>query len=161
MYTRIHFVGSGSRERYAWVIDTERETIRRWLCDHPEAEEPVIEPLDEQTGLEGLYWQKCLYHDVFFERTTCAEVRTKGMSELMEILDLASQLTAKRASELWNRCMAFRFGSDPMARRPLILPAAAAERVGLGAVSRGLTFAYARSAANESRVAGARVVSAR
>ena len=161
MYIRIHFVGAGARERHAWVLDTERETVRRWLQDHPEAEDPRIEPLGEPAGLEAFYWQKCLYHDVFFERTSCPEVRAQGMSELMEILDLASQLSARRATELWNRCMAFRFGSDPMARRPLLLPAAAAAPVGLGAVSRGLTFAYARSAANESRVAGARVVSVR
>lgn len=160
MYARIHFVSPGSRERYSWVIDTERETVKHWQRNHPEAEDLIVMPLDDAEGLEALYWQKCLYHDVFFERTTCPEVRANGIAELMEILELASRLTTSRASELWNRCMAFRFGSDPMARRPLIFPAAAAGQGGLGAVSRGLTFVYARSAANESRVAGVRVVSA-
>lgn len=156
MYARIHFVSPGSREKYSWVIDTERETVNHWLHDHPEAEDSSIMPLDDQEGPEALYWQKCLYHDVFFERTTCPEVRAKGMSELMEILELASRLPMGRASELWNRCMAFRFGNDPMARRPLII----AERDSAVAVSQGLTFVYARSAANESRVAGVRAVSA-
>ena len=32
----------------------------------------------------------------------------------MEILDLAGRLAKGRASELWNRCMEFRFGSEPL-----------------------------------------------
>lgn len=160
MYARIHFVSPGSREKYAWVIDTDHETVTHWQHDHPEAEDLIVTLLDDKEGLEALYWQKCLYHDVFFERSTCSEVRAKGWIELMEILDLAGRLHIGRASELWNRCMAFRFGNDPMARRPLIIHAPAVEQDGLSAVLPGLTFAQARSAANESRVSGARVVSA-
>jgi len=157
MYARIRFVSPGSRERYSWVIDTERETVNHWHRDHPEAEELSVMPLDDKAGLEALYWQNCLYHDVFFAYTTCPEVRASGLYELMEILELASRLPAGRASELWNRCMAFRFGSDPMANQPLIL----LEQDRPRAVPPAPTFAfYARSAANESRLAGVRVVSA-
>jgi len=157
MYARIRFVSPGSRERYSWVIDTCCETVDHWQHDHPEAEELSVTPLDDKEGLEALYWQKCLYHDVFFAHTNCMEVRAKGMSELMEILELASRLTTGRASELWNRCMAFRFGSDPMANQPLIIPEQDRPR----AVPPAPTFVfYPRSAANESRVAGGRVVSA-
>jgi hypothetical protein len=116
MYARIHFVSPGSREKYSWVIDTNRETVDHWQHSHPEAEDLVVTPLDDSEGLEALYWQKCLYHDVFFERSACPEVRANGQSELMEILELAGRLAKGRASELWNRCMEFRFGSDPMAR---------------------------------------------
>ncbi|MEW6512416.1 MAG: hypothetical protein AB1443_00290 [Pseudomonadota bacterium] len=165
MYARIHFVSSGSRERYSWVIDTERETVNHWHRDHPEAEELSVMPLDDRAGLEALYWQKCLYHDVFFAHTTCPEVRASGLYELMEILDLASRLPTGRASELWDRCMAFRFGSDPMANQPLIFDSAVTapvEQGSLRAVPPAPTFGfYARSAANDSRVTGVRVVSAR
>lgn len=116
MYARIHFVSPGSPEKYSWVIDTDRETVGHWQHAHPEAEDLVITQLDDQEGLEALYWQKCLYHDVFFERSACQRVRTAGQAELMEILDLAGRLNKGRASELWNRCMEFRFGSDPLAR---------------------------------------------
>lgn len=116
MYARIKFVSPGSSENYYWVIDTERETVDHWQHNHPEAEELSVTPLDESEGIEALYWQKCLYHDVFFERSTCSEVRARGDAELREILDLAGRLPKGRASELWNRCMDFRFGSDPMAR---------------------------------------------
>jgi hypothetical protein len=160
MYTRIHFISPGSREKYSWVIDTDRETVNHWQHDHPEAEDLVAKPLDDKEGLEAFYWQKCLYHDVFFERSTCPEVRAQGWIELMDILDLARRLDIDRASELWNRCMAFRFGNDPIARRPLIIQASAVEQDGLSAVLQRLTFVQARSAANESRVADLRVVSA-
>ena len=157
MYTRIQFVNPGSREQYSWVIDIEHETVSHWQHDHPEAEELIVMPLDEQEGLEALYWQKCLYHDVFFAHTHCPEVRAQGLSELMEILALASHLTPGRACELWDRCMAFRFGSDSMANQHLLIP----EQVHPKAVSPAPTFAfYARSAANESRVAGVRAISA-
>jgi|GEM_PF-1098857 len=157
MYARIHFASPGSRERYSWVIDTERETVNHWQRDHPEAEELSVMLLDDKDGLEAIYWQKCLYHDVFFSHTTCPEVRASGLYELMEILELASRLPTGRASELWDRCMAFRFGSDPMANQPLLIPEQDRPR----AVSPAPTFVfYARSAANESRVAGGRVVSA-
>jgi len=116
MYARIHFVSPGSREKYSWVIDTDRETVDHWQHSHPEAEDLIVTPLDDSEGLEALYWQKCLYHDVFFERSTCPEVRSKGHAELVEILEIAGRLVKGRASELWNRCMEFRFGSDPIAR---------------------------------------------
>lgn len=157
MYARIHFIRSGSPERYSWVIDTERESIHRWQRDHPEAEDLIVRPLDEQEGRESLYWQKCLYHDVFFARTTCPEVRAQGLSELMEILELASHLSPGRASALWDRCMAFRFGSDPMANQPLFIPE---QELTQAVPSAPTSVFYARSAANESRVAGVRVVSA-
>jgi hypothetical protein len=161
MYARIHFVNPGSREKYSWVIDTEHETVNHWQHEHPEAEDLSVTLLDDKKGLEALYWQKCLYHDVFFERSTCSEVRKQGWNELMDILDLAGRLDIGRASELWNHCMAFRFGNDPIARRPLIIHAPAVEQDGLSAVPQRLTFVQARSAANESRVASVRVVSAR
>jgi hypothetical protein len=116
MYARIHFVSPGSPEKYSWVIDTESETIDHWQHAHPEAENLVVTPLADHEGLEALYWQKCLYHDVFFERSACREVRERGAAELREILDLAGRLARGRASVLWNRCMDFRFGADPMAR---------------------------------------------
>lgn len=116
MYARIKFISPGSPEKYSWVIDTERETVDHWQHAHPEAEDLIVTPLDDREGLEALYWQKCLYHDVFFESSGCPEVRAKGEAELREILDLAGRLGKGRASELWNRCMAFRFGSDPIAR---------------------------------------------
>jgi hypothetical protein len=157
MYTRIYFVNPGSREKYSWVIDTDRETVKHWQHDHPEAEELIVTLLDDQEGLGALFWQKCLYHDVSFERSTCSAVRAKGMSELLEILELASRLDIGRASELWNRCMAFRFGSDPLANQPLIIPEQDPPR----AVSPAPTFvSYARSAANEPRVEDGRAVSA-
>jgi hypothetical protein len=161
MYARIHFVNPGSREKYTWVIDTDRETVNHWQRDHPEAEDLIVTLLNDKDGLEALYRQKCLYHDVFFERSTCSAVRAKGMSELMEILELASRLTRDRASDLWNRCMTFRFGSDPMANQPLILPSAVVEPDLPIAVLPAPTFVcYARSAANESRASGERVASA-
>lgn len=116
MYARIHFVSPGSPEKYSWVIDTERETVAHWQHDHPEAENLVVTPLADSEGLEALYWQKCLYHDVFFERSSCPQVRERGHAELVEILELAGRLAKGRASALWNRCMDFRFGTDPMAR---------------------------------------------
>ncbi|MCX8085298.1 MAG: hypothetical protein N3C63_00205 [Rhodocyclaceae bacterium] len=116
MYARIHFTSPGSREQYSWVIDTREESVEHWRRSHPEAEELVVTPLDESEGLEALYWQKCLYHDVFFERSPCPEVRARGEAELKEILELAGRLPKGRASELWNRCMEFRFGSDPVAK---------------------------------------------
>jgi hypothetical protein len=116
MYARIHFVSPGSPEKYSWVIDTERETVDHWQHDHPEAENLVVTPMDDSEGLEALYWQKCLYHDVFFERSACPQVRDRGHAELFEILDLAGRLDKGRASALWNRCMDFRFGADPVAK---------------------------------------------
>jgi hypothetical protein len=117
MYARINFVvNPGSREKYSWVIDTASETVDHWKHQHPEAENLVVTPLGDNEGLEALFWQKCLYHDVFFERSTCADVRTQGEAELHEILELAGHLAKGRASDLWNRCMGFRFGSDPMAK---------------------------------------------
>lgn len=116
MYARIHFVSPGSPEKYSWVIDTESETIDHWQHEHPEAENLVVTPLNETEGIAALFWQRCLYHDVFFERSTCADVRARGEAELREILALASHLPKGKASELWNRCMDFRFGSDPMAK---------------------------------------------
>lgn len=115
MFARIKFVSPGSPEKYSWVIDTERESVDHWQHAHPEAENLVVIPLDDQEGLEALFWQKCLYHDVFFERSTCQEVRACGEAELREILELAGHLSKGKASELWNRCMDFRFGTDPMA----------------------------------------------
>lgn len=112
MYARIKFVSPGSPEKYSWVIDTQRETIDHWQRSHPEAEDLVVTPLDESEGLEALFWQKCLYHDVFFERSPCPQVRERGQAELMEILELAGRLPKGRASELWNRCMEFRFSDD-------------------------------------------------
>lgn len=114
MFARIQFVSPGSPEKYSWVIDTESESLDHWRHAHPEAEDLVVVPLDESEGLEALYWQKCLYHDVFFERSSCREVRERGEAELREILNLAGQLPKGKASELWNRCMAFRFGTDPV-----------------------------------------------
>jgi hypothetical protein len=112
MYARIKFVSPGSPEKYSWVIDTNRETIDHWQRSHPEAEDLVVLPLDDHEGLEALFWQKCLYHDVFFERSANPEVRERGHAELMEILELAGRLPKERASELWNRCMEFRFSDD-------------------------------------------------
>jgi hypothetical protein len=112
MYARLKFVSPGSPEKYSWVIDTSSETIDHWQHAHPEAEDIVVLPLDESEGLEALFWQKCLYHDVFFERSTCRDVRERGHAELVEILDLAGRLPKGRASELWNRCMDFRFHDD-------------------------------------------------
>lgn len=112
MYARIKFVSPGSPEKYSWVIDTNRETLDHWQRSHPEAEDLVVTPLDESEGLEALFWQKCLYHDVFFERSTCPQVRERGQAELVEILELAGRLPKGRASELWNRCMEFRFSDD-------------------------------------------------
>lgn len=116
MYARIQFLSPGTREKYFWVIDTERETLDHWQHAHPEAEELVVTPLDESEGLAALYWQMCLYHDVFFERSPSPQVRERGAVELREILDLAGRLATGQASVLWNRCMEFRFGSDPLAR---------------------------------------------
>jgi hypothetical protein len=116
MYARIHFVSPGSPEKYSWVIDTDCETIAHWQHDHPEAENLTVTPLNENEGLEALYWQKCLYHDVFFERSSCADVRARGEVELREILDLAGRLAKGRASELWNRCMDFRFGHEEVVK---------------------------------------------
>lgn len=117
MYARIHFVvNPAASEKYSWVIDTASETLDHWQHEHPEAEELVVTPLAEGEGVEALFWQKCLYHNVFFERSTCPDVRAKGAAELREILDLAGHLPKGRASEVWNRCMDFRFGSDPMAK---------------------------------------------
>jgi hypothetical protein len=112
MYARIKFISPGSPEKYSWVIDTASETIDHWQHDHPEAEDLVVMPLDESEGLEALFWQKCLYHDVFFERSSCADVRARGHAELVEILELAGRLAKGRASALWNRCMEFRFCDD-------------------------------------------------
>lgn len=112
MFARIRFVSPGSPEKYSWVIDTQRESIDHWRLAHPEAENLDVVELDDHEGLEALYWQKCLYHDVFFERSSCREVRARGEAELREILDLAGHLSKGRASELWNRCMDFRFGAD-------------------------------------------------
>lgn len=116
MYARINFVSPGSPEKYSWVIDTHSETIDqaidRWQHAHPEAEDLTVLPLAEGEGLEALFWQKCLYHDVFFERTASPDVRERGHAELMEILELAGRLVRGRASELWNRCMDFRFRDD-------------------------------------------------
>jgi hypothetical protein len=112
MYARIKFVSPGSPEKYSWVIDTNRETVDHWQRSHPEAEDLVVTPLDDSEGLEALFWQKCLYHDVFFERSTCPQVRERGQAELVEILELAGRLTKGRASALWNRCMEFRFSDD-------------------------------------------------
>lgn len=117
MYARIQFVSPGSPEKYSWVIDTAAETIDHWQHAHPEAENLTVTPLDEKEGIEALFWQKCLYHDVFFERTACADVRARGEAELREILELAGHLPKGRASELWNRCMDFRFGTDPLVKR--------------------------------------------
>lgn len=116
MYARINFVSPGSREKYSWVIDTASESIDHWQHAHPEAEEVVVVPLAEDEGLEALFWQKCLYHDVFFERSSVPAVRERGHAELVEILELAGRLAKGRASELWNRCMDFRFGSDPVVK---------------------------------------------
>ncbi len=116
MYARIKFVSPGSPEKYSWVIDTNSETIDHWQHAHPEAEDLVVLPLDESEGLEALFWQKCLYHDVYFERSACPDVRKSGHAELVEILELAGRLAKGRASELWNRCMDFRFGNDPVVK---------------------------------------------
>ena len=116
MYARIKFVSPGSPEKYSWVIDTNSETIDHWQHAHPEAEDLVVLPLDESEGLEALFWQKCLYHDVYFERSACPDVRESGHAELVEILDLAGRLAKGRASALWNRCMDFRFGNDPVVK---------------------------------------------
>ena len=112
MYARIKFVSPGSPEKYSWVIDTNRETIDHWQRSHPEAEDLDVTPLDDGEGLEALFWQKCLYHDVFFERSANPVVRERGQAELLEILELAGRLPKGRASELWNRCMEFRFSDD-------------------------------------------------
>lgn len=112
MYARIQFVSPGSPEKYSWVIDTDSETIDHWRHAHPEAENLTVTPLGDSEGLEALYWQKCLYHDVFFERSSCVDVRARGEAELREILELAGRLARGRASQLWNRCMDFRFGQD-------------------------------------------------
>lgn len=116
MFARIKFVSPGSPEKYSWVIDTELETVDHWQHAHPEAENLDVVALDDQEGLEALFWQKCLFHDVFFERSACKEVRAHGTVELREILELAGHLPKGKASELWNRCMDFRFGTDPMAK---------------------------------------------
>lgn len=116
MFARIKFVSPGSPENYSWVIDTARESVDHWQHDHPEAEDLVVMPLEEREGLEALFWQKCLYHDVFFERSPCREVRERGEAELREILDLAGHLDKGKASELWNRCMDFRFGADQVVK---------------------------------------------
>jgi hypothetical protein len=116
MFARIKFVSPGSPEKYSWVIDTERESLDHWRHAHPEAEDLTVTPLDEREGLEALFWQKCLYHDVFFERSSCMDVRARGEAELREILALAGRLAKGRASQLWNRCMDFRFGGDPVAK---------------------------------------------
>lgn len=116
MFARIHFVSPGSPEKYSWVIDTQNETVDHWQHAHPEAENLIVTPLDEREGLEALYWQKCLYHDVFFERSSCADVRAHGEAELREILALAGRLPKGRASELWNRCMDFRFGHEEVVK---------------------------------------------
>jgi len=112
MFARIHFVSPGSPEKYSWVIDTENESVDHWQHAHPEAENLVVTPLDDSEGREALFWQKCLYHDVFFERSSCQDIRARGAAELREILDLAGRLPKGRASELWNRCMDFRFGHE-------------------------------------------------
>mgnify|MGYP006927352211 CR=1 FL=1 len=39
-------------------------------------------------------------------------VRPDGKGKVREILDLAGRLPKGRASELWNRCMDFRFGHE-------------------------------------------------
>ena len=116
MFARIKFVSPGSPEKYSWVIDTACETVDHWQHAHPEAENLDVVPLDDEEGCEALFWQKCLYHDVFFERSACQEVRARGAVELREILELAGHLPKGKASELWNRCMDFRFGTDPMAK---------------------------------------------
>lgn len=116
MFARINFVSPGSPEHYSWVIDTARESVDHWQHEHPEAENLIVTQLNDQEGLEALFWQKCLYHDVFFERSSCREVRGRGDAELREILDLAGRLPKGKASELWNRCMEFRFGADPVAQ---------------------------------------------
>lgn len=112
MYASIKFVSPGSPEKYSWVIDTNSETVDHWQHAHPEAEDLVVTPLNESEGLEALFSQKCLYHDVFFERTASPDVRERGRAELVEILELAGRLVRGRASELWNRCMDFRFRGD-------------------------------------------------
>lgn len=117
MFARIQFVSPGSPEKYSWVIDTAAETIDHWRSAHPEAEDLTVTPLDDSEGLEALFRQKCLYHDVFFERTACADVRARGEAELREILALAGRLPKGRASQLWNRCMDFRFGTDLHVKR--------------------------------------------
>lgn len=117
MFARIQFLSSGTREKYSWVIDTERESLERWRRDHPDAEDLTVVPLDEGEGVKALFWQMCLYHDVFFEHSPCREVRARGEAELRDILETAGHLPKGRASELWNRCMDFRFGPDPVARK--------------------------------------------
>jgi hypothetical protein len=116
MFARIKFVSPGSPEKYSWVIDTERESVDHWRHAHPEAENLDVTPLDESEGLLALFWQKCLYHDVFFERSACREVRAHGEEELREIMQLAGRLPKGKASELWNRCMDFRFGVDQVVK---------------------------------------------
>lgn len=115
MFARICFVSPGSIEKYSWVIDTERESIDHWRQSHPEAESLKVVELDDHEGSEALYWQKCLYHDVFFERSGCRVARARGAEELREILELAGRLQEGRAEVLWERCMRFRFGSEPVA----------------------------------------------
>ncbi len=112
MYARINFVSPGSPEKYSWVIDTKSETIDHWQQAHPEAEDLVVTQMSDKEGLEALFWQKCLYHNVFFERSSSPDVRERGNAELREILELAGRLVKGRASELWNRCMDFRFRDD-------------------------------------------------
>ena len=112
MFARIRFVSSGSPEQYTWILDTEQESLEHWCRSHPEAEELVVTELADVEGLEALFWQKCLYHDVFFERSTCPEAHEHGAQELHSILELARRLPPGRASELWNRCMIFRFGAE-------------------------------------------------
>lgn len=116
MFARINFVSPGSPEKYSWVIDTERESVEHWRHSHPEAENLDVTPLDEGEGLLALFWQKCLYHDVFFERSASREVRARGEAELGEIMQLAGRLPKGKASELWNRCMDFRFGVDQVVK---------------------------------------------
>ena len=116
MYARINFVSSGSPEKYSWVINTDVETVEQWQQAHPEAEDLVVATLTESEGLEALFSQKCLYHDVFFERSVSPDVRSRGHAELMEILELAGRLVRGRASELWNRCMDFRFRDDKVVK---------------------------------------------
>lgn len=111
MFARIQFVSSGSPEKYSWVIDTDFESVDHWQYAHPEAENLTVTPLDEGEGVEALFWQRCLYHDVFFERSPSMDVRARGEAELRDILDLAGRLPKDRASALWNRCMEFRFGN--------------------------------------------------
>lgn len=112
MYARIQFVSPGSPENYSWVINTDSESIDHWHHAHPEAEDLRVTPLADSEGVAALFWQKCLYHDVFFERSACREARERGHAELAEILDLAGRLPKGRASEIWNRCMEFRFSGD-------------------------------------------------